>query len=130
MSMIMNISDDEQELTFATWLREFREKRNIGLNQFASLTGLSNATISKIENSGNSPNSSTVKKIAARWHQNEDWLLELAGHRTATTKDDKTLNDPELLALIAPERIATLNSRERTLLKDILRNLLVTEDDR
>jgi transcriptional regulator with XRE-family HTH domain len=130
MSMRMIMNDETQDLTFAVWLRNFREKKNIGLNQFASLTGLSNATISKIENSGNSPNSRTVKKIAARWHQNEDWLLELAGHRTATAKDDKTLDDPELLALIAPERIATLNARERSLLKDILRNLLINDHDR
>lgn len=120
--------NNSTELTFASWLRNFRETRNIGLNQFAAQTGLSNATISKVESSENIPSPGTVKKIAARWKQNEDWLLELAGHRTSKPKDNKYLNDPELMTLLSQENLARLTARERRMLKDMLRHIFDDTD--
>ena len=54
---------EEIAQTFARWLHEFREDRGLGLNQFASLTSLSNATISKVESGEHIPSPYTIKKF-------------------------------------------------------------------
>ena len=119
---------EETAQTFARWLREFREKRSLGLNQFASLTNLSNATLSKVESGQHVPSPYTIKKIAVRWDQDEDWLLALAGHRTTPLKSENTLDDPELLVLLSAPNLNRLSPRDRRILKNLVRNMLDGKD--
>ena len=119
---------EETSLTFARWLREYRESRNLGLNQFAALTRLSNATISKVESGEHIPSPYTIKKIATRWGQDEDWLLALAGHRTTPLQSSDTFDDPELRYLLSASNLNKLSTRDRKILKDLVRNLLQEEE--
>lgn len=119
---------EEIAQTFARWLHEFREDRGLGLNQFASLTSLSNATISKVESGEHVPSPYTIKKISIRWGQDEDWLLALAGHRTARLKSENTLDDPELGVLLSATNLNKLSARDRRILKNLIHNLLEGKD--
>lgn len=115
---------DPNKLTFASWLVEFLNSRNLGLNHFAKETGLSNATVSKVRSGEHVPGPYTIKKIAARWGQDEDWLLTLAGHRTLLQPREETLDDPELLVLLSPTNLNKMTNREKKMVKDLIRNIL------
>jgi transcriptional regulator with XRE-family HTH domain len=119
---------EEPAQTFARWLREFRQSRNLGLNQFAALTNLSNATISKVESNEHVPSPYTIQKIANRWNQDEDWLLALAGHRTPALKSENRLDDPELLVLLSATNLNKLSVRDRKILKTLVRTMLEVKE--
>jgi transcriptional regulator with XRE-family HTH domain len=119
---------EEPAQTFARWLREFRQSRNLGLNQFAALTNLSNATISKVESNEHVPSPYTIQKIASRWNQDEDWLLALAGHRTPALISGDSLDDPELLVLLSAANLNKLSARDRKILKTLVRTMLEVKE--
>ena len=69
-----------QEQEFGATIRELREKRRIGLRQFAKMIGVSATYLSKIERDDLPPPAEDrVKEIARRFDQDPDELLALAG---------------------------------------------------
>ena len=69
-----------QEQAFGATIRELREKRRIGLRQFAKMIGVSATYLSKIERDELPPPAEArVKEIARLLEQDPDELLALAG---------------------------------------------------
>ena len=69
-----------QEQEFGATIRDLREKRRIGLRQFAKMIGVSATYLSKIERGEMQPPAEDrVKEIARRLDQDPDALLALAG---------------------------------------------------
>ena len=69
-----------QEQEFGATIRELREKRRIGLRQFARMIGVSATYLSKIEREEMPPPAEDrVKEIARLLDQDPDELLALAG---------------------------------------------------
>jgi transcriptional regulator with XRE-family HTH domain len=66
---------------FSEWLHTTRVQRRLGVNELGEASGTSPSAISKIESNQRNPSSHTVRKLAAYFNVNEDWLLGLAGHR-------------------------------------------------
>lgn len=116
--------EEKTPATFAEWIKNFREERKMGLNQFALHTGLSNATISKVESGEHIPAPATIRKIAKRWGQDEDWLLTLAGHRTPPPSTEESVNDPEMLVLFSARNINRMTPKERKMIKDLVKTIL------
>ncbi len=73
--------------TFGTFVREKRLDKNIGLNNFAKMVGVSAPFISKMEvGDWNAPSEATIVKIAEKLNINPDYLLALAGKISTESK--------------------------------------------
>jgi transcriptional regulator with XRE-family HTH domain len=66
---------------FSEWLKKTRQQQGLGVNELGERSGTSPSAISKIESNQRNPSSHTVRKLAAFFNVDEDWLLALAGHR-------------------------------------------------
>lgn len=70
--------------TFGQELRALRRARKLTVNQLAVYSGISSATISKIENGKRgTPKPATIKKLAAVLKIPHENLMAAAGHITA-----------------------------------------------
>ena len=78
---------------FGTFVREKRLDKNIGLNNFAKMVGVSAPFISKMEaGDWNAPSETTIIKIAEILEMDKDYLLALAG-KISTENKEKLLKE-------------------------------------
>ena len=81
------------KITFGTFVREKRLDKNIRLNNFAKMVGVSAPFISKMEvGDWNAPSEATIIKIAEKLNINADYLLALAG-KISTENKQKLLKE-------------------------------------
>ncbi|EPY06659.1 immunity repressor protein (phage-like protein) [Paenibacillus alvei TS-15] len=80
----MNVSD------FGVYLRKLREERELGVNQLATMSGVSNAQISRIEKgSRNAPKPETIKKLSKALKVPYEEMMSVAGY----IKDDHQVKE-------------------------------------
>ena len=78
---------------FGTFVREKRLDKNIGLNNFAKMVGVSAPFISKMEvGDWNAPSETTIIKIAEILEMDKDYLLALAG-KISTENKQKIIDE-------------------------------------
>ena len=93
------------KITFGAFVREKRLDKNIGLNNFAKMVGVSAPFISKMEvGNWNSPSETTIIKIAEILEMDKDYLLALAG-KISTENKEKLLK--EILEKNKPVKVFT-----------------------
>jgi len=79
--------------TFGTFVREGRLQKNIGLNNFAKMVGVSAPFLSKMEvGNWNAPSEATIIKIAEILEMDKDYLLALAG-KISTENKQKIIDE-------------------------------------
>ena len=97
---------------FAKWLENEIEQKELGINQVGKYSGVSGSTISNIINGKRGASPRIVSKIAKYFKADEDWLLLLAGHRTAKNQIEKNqveINFTELRSLATPQNLNKLS---------------------
>ncbi|NGP56813.1 helix-turn-helix transcriptional regulator [Paenibacillus thiaminolyticus] len=71
----MNVSN------FGIYLRQLREERELGINQLATISGVSNAQISRIEKgTRNVPKPETIKKLSKALKVPYEEMMKIAGY--------------------------------------------------
>ena len=79
--------------TFGAFVHEKRLDKNIGLNNFAKMVGVSAPFISKMEvGDWNAPSEATIIKIAEILEMDENYLLALAG-KISTENKQKIIDE-------------------------------------
>mgnify|MGYP003789689543 CR=1 FL=1 len=68
-------SEGEYNVMIGSRIRQLRKEHNLSQNQFASLFGVYDSTISQYENGKREPEYDTVIKIANQFNVSIDWLL-------------------------------------------------------
>ncbi|MEV2909756.1 helix-turn-helix transcriptional regulator [Paenibacillus larvae] len=68
-------------LDFGKYLKRQREEKGLTINQLASISGISNAQISRIETGlRNTPKPETIKKLSDALETNYEEMMEAAGY--------------------------------------------------
>ena len=79
--------------TFGTFVREKRLEKNISLNKFAQMVGVSAPFISKMEvGDWNAPKEENIIKMAEILELDKDYLLALAG-KISTENKQKIIDE-------------------------------------
>jgi transcriptional regulator with XRE-family HTH domain len=89
----MQLFTQKMKTTLGTFVREKRLDKNIGLNNFAKMVGVSAPFISKMEvGDWNAPSEATIIKIAEILEMDKDYLLALAG-KISTENKQKIIDE-------------------------------------
>lgn len=94
----------ETKTRIGQFIRELREQRGWGLNQFADRAGVSRGAVSLIENGRRKrPDSETLRKMARALGVEANMLLSMAGYQTDDA--EKFEVDPKIALYLAFRRV-------------------------
>lgn len=82
----------ERTLQFARWLRDKQENSKRSVREVAKDIGVAHVTLRSWLLGHNLPSSDAARKLARYYKVDEDWLLEMSGHRTG---HEQITTDPE-----------------------------------
>lgn len=117
----------ERTLQFARWLRDKQANSKRSVREVAKDIGIAHVTLRSWLLGHNLPSSDAARKLARYYKVDEDWLLEMSGHRTG---HEQVTTDPERQEFLmwASANIDKIPMKQIRALRRMMEELAADED--